>query len=92
MSLLLINLLNSHELLFCYFRRELVWPELDHLLRGEDDVSGATTTYTAAVPEYRVVFYDPEDAELHDKSWSLANGHAVHDIQHPCRCSQISCI
>ncbi|RWR75310.1 hypothetical protein CKAN_00368600 [Cinnamomum micranthum f. kanehirae] len=65
--------------------RELVWPELDQLLRDEDDVSGGSTTYTAAVPEYRVVFYDPEDAQLHNKNWSLANGHAVHDIQHPCR-------
>ena len=60
------------------------------MLRDEDDVSGGSTTYTAAVPEYRVVFYDPEDAQLHNKNWSLANGHAVHDIQHPCRCEQIS--
>ncbi|XP_058067956.1 piperic acid synthase CYP719A37-like [Magnolia sinica] len=65
--------------------RELVWPELDQLLRDEDDASGASTPYTAAIPEYRVVFYDPEDATLQEKNWSIANGHAVHDIQHPCR-------
>ncbi|XP_073000612.1 NADPH--cytochrome P450 reductase 3 [Typha latifolia] len=64
--------------------KELLWPELDQLLRDEDDVSGATP-YTAAIPEYRVVIVNPEDAELMDKSWKLANGHAVHDIQHPCR-------
>eukprot|EP00262_Sarcandra_glabra_P018698 TRINITY_DN67_c0_g1_i3.p1 TRINITY_DN67_c0_g1~~TRINITY_DN67_c0_g1_i3.p1 ORF type:complete len:706 (-),score=128.96 TRINITY_DN67_c0_g1_i3:389-2506(-) len=64
--------------------RELVWPELDQLLRDEDDVSSATT-YTAAVPEYRVVFHDPADVSHQEKNWSNANGHAVHDIQHPCR-------
>ncbi|XP_008789667.2 NADPH--cytochrome P450 reductase [Phoenix dactylifera] len=65
--------------------KELLWPELDQLLRDVDDVSGASTPYTAAVPEYRVVFIKPEEAAHLDKSWSLANGHAVHDIQHPCR-------
>ncbi|KAM0943327.1 putative NADPH--hemoprotein reductase [Dioscorea sansibarensis] len=64
--------------------KELVWPELDLLLRDEDDVSGGTT-YTAAIPEYRVVFIDSAEATHLEKSWSLANGHAVHDIQHPCR-------
>ncbi|XP_072970824.1 NADPH--cytochrome P450 reductase 3-like [Typha angustifolia] len=65
--------------------KELLWPELDQLLRDEDDVSGASTPYTAVIPEYRVVFVNPEDAAHLEKSWSLANGHAVHDIQHPCR-------
>lgn len=60
--------------------REILWPELDRLLRDGDDVSG--TTYTAAIPEYRVVFTESTDLE---KNWSLANGHAVHDIHHPCR-------
>ncbi|KAL5974001.1 peptidylprolyl isomerase C [Asimina triloba] len=64
--------------------RELLWPELDQLLR-EADASGASVPYTAAIPEYRVVFYDPEDAALQEKNSSTANGHAVHDIQHPCR-------
>ncbi|KAK8550117.1 hypothetical protein V6N12_038847 [Hibiscus sabdariffa] len=65
--------------------RELVWPELDQLLRDEDDVTTVSTPYTAAVLEYRVVFYDPEDAPLEDKKWSNANGHAIYDAQHPCR-------
>ncbi|XP_039141665.1 NADPH--cytochrome P450 reductase-like [Dioscorea cayenensis subsp. rotundata] len=65
--------------------KELVWPELDQLLRDEDDVSGTGTTYTAAIPEYRVVLIDSAEATHLEKSWSLANGHTVHDIQHPCR-------
>lgn len=72
-----------------------MWPELDKLLRDEDDVTAVSTPYTAAVLEYRVVFYDPEDAKVEDRSWSSANGHAVHDAQHPCRCVEyvdlISC-
>lgn len=71
---------------FCVFRKELVWPELDQLLRDEDDVSGTGTTYTAAIPEYRVVLIDSAEATHLEKSWSLANGCTVHDIQHPCRC------
>ncbi|KAK8919069.1 NADPH--cytochrome P450 reductase [Platanthera zijinensis] len=64
--------------------KEQLWPELDLLLRDEDDKSSGTT-YTAAVPEYRVVFIDPVEQTHGERSWSLANGHAVHDIQHPCR-------
>lgn len=62
-----------------------MWPELDQLLRDEDDATTVSTPYTAAVLEYRVVFYDPENAPLEDKNWSNANGQAVHDAQHPCR-------
>ncbi|URD90987.1 hypothetical protein MUK42_02185 [Musa troglodytarum] len=65
--------------------RELLWPELDQLLQDEDNVSGESTPYTAAIPEYRVVFISREDVANVEKSWSLANGHAVHDMQHPCR-------
>nr|A0A7T9QPQ1.1 RecName: Full=Piperic acid synthase CYP719A37; AltName: Full=Cytochrome P450 719A37; Short=PnCYP719; AltName: Full=NADPH--cytochrome P450 reductase; Short=CPR; Short=P450R [Piper nigrum]QQS74307.1 cytochrome reductase 1 [Piper nigrum] len=66
--------------------RELIWPELDQLLRNEDDVSGASATYTAAIPEYRVVFYDHEDSRIQEKKNAngYANGHASYDIQHPC--------
>ncbi|XP_074269205.1 NADPH--cytochrome P450 reductase-like [Silene latifolia] len=64
--------------------KDLVWPELDRLLRDDDDVS-VSTPYTAAIPEYRVVFYD--DAILSNKAngWANANGHAIFDAQHPCR-------
>nr|DAD48785.1 TPA_asm: hypothetical protein HUJ06_018722 [Nelumbo nucifera] len=63
--------------------RELVWPELDQLPRDEDDTS-VSTPYTAAVPEFRVIFYDPADVPVKGNNWSNANGHAVYDIQHPC--------
>ncbi|KAF8762769.1 hypothetical protein HU200_009076 [Digitaria exilis] len=65
--------------------KELVWPELDQLLRDEDDTTGASTPYTAAIPEYRVVFIDKSDLSFQDRSWTLANGTGVIDIQHPCR-------
>ncbi|KAI7743069.1 hypothetical protein M8C21_004483 [Ambrosia artemisiifolia] len=62
--------------------KELVWPELDQLLRDEDD-TGVATPYTAAVAEYRVVFHDKPDLFSEDNIQT--NGHAVHDAQHPCR-------
>ncbi|KAL2228045.1 NADPH--cytochrome P450 reductase [Sesamum indicum] len=66
--------------------RELVWPELDKLLRDEDDATVATP-YTAAVLEYRVVFHDQAEGSILESS--LANGHAngnaIYDAQHPCR-------
>ncbi|GLT80371.1 hypothetical protein SLA2020_518130 [Shorea laevis] len=65
--------------------RELVWPELDQLLLDEGDAHTVSTPYTAAVLEYRVVFYDPADAPIKDNNCSNANGHAVYDAQHPCR-------
>lgn len=66
--------------------KELLWPELDQLLRDEDDTSGATTPYTAAIPEYRVILIDPSETSSHlEKSWSLANGHSTIDLQHPVR-------
>ncbi|KAI8570061.1 hypothetical protein RHMOL_Rhmol01G0003700 [Rhododendron molle] len=64
--------------------RELLWPELDQLLRDEDD-AGVATPYTAAVLEYRVQIHDGVDAYQLDRSMSLANGHSVYDAQHPCR-------
>ena len=69
----------------CSLRREALWPELDKLLRDEDDSTTASTPYTAAVLEYRVVVYDAADVPGGDKRWSLANGHSVYDAQHPCR-------
>ncbi|KAI4335417.1 hypothetical protein L6164_014062 [Bauhinia variegata] len=64
--------------------KELVWPELDQLLRDEDDAT-ISTPYTASILEYRVDIHDPADARIEDKSWHNANGHAVFDAQHPCR-------
>nr|CCO62220.1 putative cytochrome P450 reductase [Actaea racemosa] len=65
--------------------REMVWPELDKLLLDEDDATSVSTPYTAAVPEYRVVFHDISDASAQDKNLSNANGHTTPDIQHPSR-------
>lgn len=62
--------------------KETVWPELDLLLRDEDDIA-AVTPYTAAIPEYRVVFHDKPGASVDDHIQT--NGHAVHDAQHPVR-------
>ncbi|XP_023761158.1 NADPH--cytochrome P450 reductase 1 [Lactuca sativa] len=62
--------------------KELVWPELDQLLRDEDD-KGVATPYTAVIPEYRVVFHEKLDTSTED--FSQTNGHTVHDAQHPCR-------
>lgn len=64
--------------------KDLVWPELDRLLRDEDDVA-VSTPYTATIPEYRVVFHEAAEVAQQDKSWANANGHAVFDAQHPCR-------
>lgn len=64
--------------------KELVWPELDQLLRDEDDTA-ATTPYTAAILEYRVVYHDQIDKSVQYQSLSQTNGHAVYDAQHPCR-------
>ena len=79
-SLLLCGIWNIN----CTFRRELLWPELDKLLQDENETC-ASTPYIAAIPEYQVVFVKPEEVPYLDKSLSFANGHAIHDIQHPCR-------
>ncbi|KAM7249722.1 hypothetical protein ACFE04_019881 [Oxalis oulophora] len=65
--------------------REQLWPELDKLLRDEDDATAVATPYTAAIPEYRVVIYDLEDVPVEEQSWNNANGHAVVDAHHPSR-------
>lgn len=59
-----------------------MWPELDQLLRDEDDTTVATP-YTAAVSEYRVVIHEKPD--LFSEDYSQTNGHTVHDAQHPVR-------
>lgn len=70
---------------FYIVRREALWPELDKLLQDEDGSTTVSTPYTAAVLEYRVVYYDAADVSEGEKRWAFANGHAVYDAQHPCR-------
>lgn len=62
-----------------------MWPELDLVLRDEDDTNTASTPYTAAVPEYRVVVRDPSITSYEDNYLTMANGNASFDIHHPCR-------
>ncbi|KAJ7547661.1 hypothetical protein O6H91_08G097000 [Diphasiastrum complanatum] len=38
--------------------REQLWPALDVLLRDADDIVSASTPYTAAIPQYRLKFYE----------------------------------
>lgn len=64
--------------------REQVWPELDQLLRDEDDQPSSATPYTAAIPQYRVEIHDPS-VPLYEETNVKQNGQAIHDIHHPCR-------
>ncbi|KAL3634052.1 multidrug-resistance type transporter aminotriazole resistance [Castilleja foliolosa] len=65
--------------------KEQLWPELDLILRGDDDADSAPTPYTAAIPEYRVVTHDPATPSYDDNHVYVANGDASYDVHHPCR-------
>ncbi|KAJ7958912.1 NADPH--cytochrome P450 reductase [Quillaja saponaria] len=65
--------------------RELLWPELDQLLRDEDDANTISTPYTASIPQYRVVIHDSTVTSCHDNHFNMTNGNASFDIHHPCR-------
>ncbi|GFS44061.1 P450 reductase 1 [Actinidia rufa] len=65
--------------------RELLWPELDQLLRDADDTNTVATPYKAAIPEYRVVIHNTTAISYEDKYLNMANGNTSYDIHHPCR-------
>lgn len=60
-----------------------MWPELDLLLLDHDGNLIASTPYTAAIPEYRVVFSKKPVASAFVRS--LTNGRIVRDAQNPSR-------
>ncbi|MCO5614697.1 hypothetical protein L7F22_068981 [Adiantum nelumboides] len=67
--------------------REQLWVALDPLLIDASAATPAVTTpYTAAILEYRVVIHEEEEVKVVEgMTDSKANGHAMYDVNHPCR-------
>lgn len=49
-------------------------------------MNNVSTPYTASILEYRVVIHDSAVTSCNNNSMNMANGNAVFDIHHPCRC------
>ncbi|CAM6049510.1 unnamed protein product [Sphagnum compactum] len=65
--------------------KEKLWPELDGLLRDEEDGPAAALPYKVAVPEYRVVMWESGIKLWEDTYAPKLNGQAIYDVNHPCR-------
>jgi NADPH-ferrihemoprotein reductase len=66
-------------------RKEKLWPELDGLLRDEEDGPAVALPYKVAVPEYRVVMWESGIKLWEDTYAPKLNGQAIYDVNHPCR-------
>nr|UTS77797.1 cytochrome P450 oxidoreductase 2 [Ginkgo biloba] len=67
--------------------REQLWPELDALIRDEDDEPTCSTPYTATIPKYRLVIHD-KNAVINGEPYApRRNGEAIFDVHHPYRTS-----
>jgi NADPH-ferrihemoprotein reductase len=62
-----------------------LWPELDGLLRDEEDGPAAAVSYKVAVPEYRVVMWESGTKVWEHTDSLKRNGQAIYDVTHPCR-------
>ncbi|RYR09560.1 hypothetical protein Ahy_B05g077920 [Arachis hypogaea] len=79
------------SLMIFFAWKEYLWPDLDRLLRDEDDVNTVSTPYTTAIPEYQVVIHDPAITSAYDNNnLNMANRNAIFDIHHPCRFLEFS--
>jgi len=65
-----------------------LWPELDGLLRDEEDGPAVALPYKVAVPEYRVVMWESGIKLWEDTYAPKLNGQAIYDVNHPCRWGQ----
>ncbi|CAM6034570.1 unnamed protein product [Sphagnum compactum] len=65
--------------------KEKLWPELDGLLRDEEDGPAAAVSYKVAVPEYRVVMWESGTKIWEHQDSLKRNGQAIYDVTNPCR-------